>query len=171
MRVSNESLPQKFANLLLEKRLGFSKFIVDLSSEIENEIREKSGESFTDDEDDSYHAGIGRIYHDFYLLDDFEPHESIEDLLSNDQLESMISFSNIGYIGVNVMRISNSHEWEFSLNVPKSPHQSDGESFELQITLEFFFRKEERIKITSSRHNIEDDEFSKIYLSYSLKYD
>ena len=176
MRTKHDSVGEKFANLLLEKRIGFSSFIEELSEAVENEIREINGESSTFDETDSEdeHTSNGRTYHDFNLLNDYEPHDSISHLLKNHQLDNLIELSDEGYIHVDVMRTYMgpiSHEWDLELRVSESPHSDNGKFIELRIVLEFMFRREEKIKITQVSCDVSDEDISKIYIAYALKYD
>jgi hypothetical protein len=176
MRTKNDSVGEKFANLILEKRIGFSSFIEELSEAIENEIREINGESSTLDESDSEdeHTSNGRTYHDFNLLNDYEPHESIEHLLKNNQIDSLVELSDDGYISVEVMRTYMgpiSHEWDLTLRCSESPHAKSNRFIELRIVLEFMFRREEKIKITQVSCDVSDEDLSKIYIAYALKYD
>ena len=176
MRTTHDSVEEKFANLILEKRIKLSSFIEELSEVIENEIRERNGEPTTYYETDSEDevTSNGRTYHDFNLLDDYEPHESIEHLINSDQIDNLTELSDDGYIHVNVMRTymgSSSHEWDLTLHVSTSPHSNNEEFFKLRILLVFMFKREDRIKISRVDYEIDDEELSKIFIAHSLKYD
>lgn len=176
MRTKHDTVGEKFANLLLEKKIGFSSFIEELSEAIENEIRERNGESSTFDESDSEdeHTSNGRTYYDFNLLNDYEPHESIEHLLKNEKIDSLVELSDEGYSYIKVMRTYMghiSHEWDLALRVSESPHSNSGKFIELRIVLEFMFGHENRVIITRVGCDISDEDLSKIYIAYALKYD
>ena len=177
MRITHNSVEEKFANLILEKRIKFSGFLEELSEAIENKIRESKGEALTFDETDEeiLRHGHGRDYHDFALLNDFEPHDSIKDKVSQEEIDVLSSFSENGDINVDVMRINRgrtiSHEWQLTLHVSESPHASSGRLIKLRIVLEFIFGRHEKIKISNVNYDIDNEDLSKIFMIYSLKYD
>ena len=172
MRIKDTKISYKLARLILDLT-GISSNFLEISKRIEMQIAESSSENYYDEEDSRNHQH-GWSYHEIKLIDLFKPQDCIEGVLSESQVEKLIAVSNKGHLKVEIGRLNGlraKHEWSIKLKIPQSPHMLGIEKFTMHIQLEFHLKNRLEPQIEYVKTDTDDENLSKIYTAYSLKYE
>jgi hypothetical protein len=168
MRIQKTTTSKQLAKLIFDL-IGISENFSTIADAIESRIKEENEEDDFSDENEN--RAYGWSYHEIVFLSEYQPQDCIQGILSDAQVETLSKFSDRGDLRVDVARFGGGrsrYEWSIELNIPKSPHMKDGETFAMYVKLSYSLGYKLDPKIESAWQTLDDEDLSKIYTAYSL---